>query len=132
MLIKHGVKPKEFKEYVPRLSKLLKLIDWLSIYNCLHVLYQNESVFLKTSNQYAFFEMMLMQLCTICSSNNNDFGPDFSSMKVVSAAPTQVDGVQDGDDNEEGQEEELDPETSFAKTWSLCVNELALLDDLIC
>lgn len=127
--IKHGVRPEKFNEYELRLKKIAQSISWLSMYNCLEYCYRNESVFLKTSNQYAFFEMVLLQLCLICGSNN-DFGPGFSSAQIVSPPQGSLDVDQEIDEEEE--EESFDTKDvvlDFNQTWALCVQALAAMDD---
>ena len=75
----------------------------------LNTCYSNEQVFLKTTNQHAFIEMVLLQLLTLGSSSDNsndgEFGSGFSPGAVLSIA---TDSICDADDEGEQDDQQDD------------------------
>ena len=130
--IKHGIKPDDFSAQFAQLKKLLHNTDWVQVHAYLDLCYRNESIFLKTSHQHAFFEMILLQLCVLHKGTNNDSGSGFSSAQHATIAiPVQdCQDEEDFEDDEEEEEEIVDDDmVDFACAWRLCIKEIAALDD---
>ncbi len=128
--IKHGVKPDMFLQHIEVLKKMIARVHWKTLHRYLDLCYRNEQVFLKTTHQHAFLEIMLLQLCGSRGSNDTESGSGFSSSPSPSA-PLAKEFDEDGDEIEQDEEEEIiDEETAnFAQRWTLCLREVATLDD---
>ena len=132
--IKHGIQPDDFTVHLAQLKKLLQHTDWAQVHAYLDLCYRNEPIFLKTTNQNAFFEMVLLQLCVLRKRNDNDSGSGFPSAQYATVAiPIQEDYEDDDqelEDEEEEDDEIIDDDMAdFARSWRLCIKEIAALDD---
>lgn len=130
--IKHGVQPNAFMSHVPQLKKLIRHVDWLQLHAYLNLCYQNEQIFLKTINQQAFLEMILLQL-SVLHNTDGENGSGFSSMSSV-ATVTVSDGDEDDEEefdeeDDEDDDEQEDDLAHFDRKWCVAVNNIATLED---
>lgn len=131
--IKHDVQPDQFVQHLQKLKQLIRPIHWLQLHVYLHICYQNEQTFLKTVNQRAFFEMILLQLSVQQrSTEGNDSGSGFSSMPgIVSPTVSDVgedDECEDQDDDQE-EEQEDDDLAHFDRRWATAITQITDLGD---
>ncbi|MEX0849222.1 MAG: DNA polymerase III subunit gamma/tau [Candidatus Dependentiae bacterium] len=127
--IKHGVEPNLFVQHVDTIKKIIHTIGWKKLHAYLDFCYKNEQLFLKTTNQYAFFEMILLQLCSLRRSNDNDPGSGCSSTPSPLSVPMQECSEDDQEDDQE-EEDIIDEETAnFSQKWQLSLREIESLDD---
>lgn len=127
--LKHGIEPQAFVQQVDAIKKIIEKIHWKQIYTMLNNCYNNEQVFLKTSNQHAFIEMVLLQMLATGTSsgtsNDGEFGSGFSSgavMSVVSDSSSQADEEFETDD----EQEEASP---ILFKWQAVLRDIASGDD---
>lgn len=128
--IKHGVTPDTFIQHIDAIKKMIAKVHWKTLHRYVDLCYRNEQVFLKTTHQHVFLEIILLQLCGGRTPQDNDSGSGFSS----SPAPTLPAAVETDEDEEliedEEEEEIVDEETAnFAQKWMLSIREIATLDD---
>ncbi len=131
--LKHDVQPDQFVNHIKTLKQLIRSVHWLQLHTYLHTCYKNEQTFLKTVNQRAFFEMILLQLSVQHkATEGNDSGSGFSSMPGI-VSPTVSDVVQDDEtddqDDEEEEEESNDDLAHFDPRWKAFINDIILLED---
>jgi DNA polymerase-3 subunit gamma/tau len=132
--IKHDVQPDQFVNHIQKLKQLIRPFHWLQLHAYLHICYQNEQTFLKTVNQRAFFEMILLQLSVQQkATEGNDSGSGFSSMPgIVSPTVSDVgedDESDDQDDDEEEEEESDDDLAHFNRRWATVITHITTLGD---
>lgn len=132
--IKHDVQPDQFVHHIQKLKQLIRPIHWLQLHTYLHICYQNEQIFLKTINQRAFFEMILLQLSVPKTVEGNDSGSGFSSMTGL-VSPTVSDSPEDDEcddqEDEEEEEEQNDDLAHFDRKWATVIKNITTLGDPI-
>lgn len=125
--IKHGVQPDSFVDYSSRLKALVEHIHWHRLHAYVKFCYQQEQAFLKTTNQHAFFVMVLLQLSIMLVDGESGSGlpaiSQMSSKSIVQAADS-TDEQDDELDNDQG--EDLSP---YNKQWHAFLQDVATLDD---
>ena len=73
-----------FSVHAKLLRKLAQCCSVARFNSMLELLYQNEQVFLKTTAQHIFLEIILLQLCQQNTSDNSDGTPSLSQQQQVS------------------------------------------------
>lgn len=127
--IKHGVQPDNFTDHIKRLQAIIEHTHWHRLHAYVKFCYQQEQTFLKTTNQHAFFVMMLLQLSIMAVD-----GESGSSLPAVSQAVSKTviqeaaESTEDEEDDElnNDQAEDLAP---VNKQWHAFLQEVATLDD---
>lgn len=128
--IKNGVAPRSFKDYTAQLQFLTrgKSLKYLSA--LLELFYTNESLFRKTTAQYAFLEVLLLRICQKNESNSN------SSIPAAAAQPASSDSselvaLEEDEDEEEEETQDIDPvyDDENAALWARLVGQIELLHD---
>jgi len=98
------------------------------LHHILEVLYNNESLFVKTTAQHALLETILLQLCQQYKKNNNNgFSPLPQQQAIASRdetlqEKTEIDNFDDQEDNDEEDEE-------YVEQWAMFIQEVEKLDD---
>lgn len=131
---KHGVESPQFNELNSRLKTLVRSCSWEQLNEALDIFYSNESIFMRTTAQHAFLEMILLKLA---QKNRTDDSSGTSSVPQSAAASEYVedevivsDEEDDGDsDEDEEDEEEEDVEGSAIKCWTQFVNSISSLQE---
>jgi DNA polymerase-3 subunit gamma/tau len=101
---KYGVQASQFSEHQAALKRLIKNCTGQQLNMLLHLLYDNEALFMKTKSKHACMEMILLQMLYKKTSNNDDSGR--SSLVQASAMTDEI----DLDDEEYEDEDDLDDE----------------------
>ena len=128
--LKHGIEPQAFVQQTDVIKKIIEKVHWKQIYVLLNTCYSNEQVFLKTTNQHAFIEMVLLQMLATGTpsgnSNDDEFGSGFSSGAVL---PMATDSICDTDEDP-GQDDEQDEEAAhFMQKWQAVLRDISAGDD---
>lgn len=128
--IKHGIEPQSFVQQTDVIKKIIERVHWKQIYVLLNSCYSNEQVFLKTTNQHAFIEMVLLQILATGNSTDNpndgEFGSGFSSGAVL---PIATDSFCDTDEDVDQDDEQNDEAAQFVRKWQAVLRDIALSDD---
>ena len=82
--IKNGITPRSFSEYTSQLQFLTRGKSLKHITMLLELFYSNESLFRKTTAQYAFLEVILLRICQKNESNSNSNMPAMAAMATAS------------------------------------------------
>ena len=124
--VKHGVDAHYFFEQAEVIKPLLKNVSWQRINEMLEFLYEHEHSFLKTTAQYSFFEMVILQLC----QKSKDYNSGSNPASQLSSSAFESDSVvlSDEQDEEEDEEEEDDQETQ-QQPWQRFLSRVAALND---
>jgi DNA polymerase-3 subunit gamma/tau len=101
--LKHGVEPEHTYEYTPKIKRLVTGCSFKQLNNLLDIFYSNEQIFLRTTSQHAFIEMILL---TIAQKNERDNSGTSSLPQQAQVAD--IDDVQDDEALED--EDEIDEE----------------------
>lgn len=70
--IKHGVRPHELILSIKELEENAKLCTLSDLHHIMEALYNHEELFIKTTMQHIFLEMVLLDLCNKKRSNNDN------------------------------------------------------------
>jgi len=129
--IKHGITTDAFASLVPDLKKLLQKVHWKVLYQHLSQCYEHEMIFNKASDQHAFFEMMLLQLCAgaFTTYNDDDTSSGCSSPAQMPVVQEVQDECDELDEQEDEQEDDADEVMEFSAVWKQCVHAIAALGD---
>jgi DNA polymerase-3 subunit gamma/tau len=134
--IKHGVKPHFFTEYNTQLSALAGACSLERLNNILEIFYSNETVFKKTTAQYALLEMIFLKISQKNSVDDNS-GASSIPQQVASDDEELVEDMDDeGIEDDEGEEEETDEEVdaqviSFNALWAQFLKQVPSLQDAL-
>ena len=126
--LKHGIEPQAFIQQVDSIKKIIEKIHWKQIYTMLNSCYSNEPVFLKTSNQHAFIEMVLLQMLATGTlsgtSNDGEFGSGFSS-GISASIPSDSNFHADEESEVEGAQK-ISP---IQQKWQAVLRDIAATED---
>ena len=132
--MKHGVEPKQFMGQATRLKVFARNCSLVHLHALLEMLYTNERLFAKTTAQYTFLEMILLQLCQRNSDSGNEGGA--SSSQQAPPVSSEADEVhdedefeEDGGDEEDDEEDEDIEDDSLQARWKTFVSRVVLLND---
>lgn len=106
--IKYGVQPSQFNEHQSTLKRLIKHCTGQQLNALLHLLYDNEALFLKTKSKHACMEMILLQMLYKKNNNDDSSGPSSLMQASVPAAALDIEDEEYEDDEEDDDEEEDD------------------------
>ena len=125
--IKNGITPRTLTEYSSQLQFLTRGKSVQQITALLDFFYSNESVFRKTTAQYAFLEVMLLRICQKNESNSN------SSMPAAAPPPTfttseSLEALEESDFDDES-EDELPQDDQINALWKKVITQIELLQD---
>ena len=65
MWLKCGVEPRDFMPHREQLNQLVQSVSGAQLNRCAELLYGQEGIFLKTTSQHAFCEMVLLQIAQL-------------------------------------------------------------------
>ncbi len=128
--IKNGVSPRQFNDYSSQIQFLTQAKSLKYLTALLELFYTNESLFRKTTAQYAFLEVLLLRICQKNESNSN------SSVPAAAAQPTAIQEHEltaleedEADDEEEPQDTDPVYEDENAALWARVVTQVNQLHD---
>jgi DNA polymerase-3 subunit gamma/tau len=128
--LKHGIEPQAFVQQTDVIKKIIERVHWKHIYHILNSCYTNEPVFLKTNNQHAFIEMVLLQMLATGGSagntNEGEFGSGFSSGAVLSVA---TDGGSSAEEEFEQDNDQHEEASHFVRAWQSVLRDISAGDD---
>ncbi|MFC1842365.1 DNA polymerase III subunit gamma/tau [Candidatus Dependentiae bacterium] len=90
--VKHGVLPNSWQQYLQKIHKLVEKTSWARLHYIMQLFYENESVFIKTTEKHSLLEMILIQM-----AKKNDV----SNKSGASSAPNKAMPSEDEDVQEE-------------------------------
>lgn len=126
--IKHGVNRNTFVELSASFDLLLRECTLAQIQSFIDHLYTQETIFMRTTAQHAFIEMVLLHICYKNRSHNNSGTPPISASPFASGAS--ADEEESGDDEAaEDQEEGVNPFNDA--DWQQFITQLKELHDPI-
>lgn len=105
MWIRYGVAPDWAQHYVEQLTAVVQQCSAQRLNGMLKLLYDHESVFMKTSAKHSLLELILLQMC-----QKNVGGSSGSAPVSQNAASPSVDAPALGDEDAEEEEQENDDE----------------------
>ena len=130
--IKHGITPRNFSEYTSQIQFLTKSKSLQQLSVLLELFYTNESLFRKTTAQYAFFEVILLRICRKNESNSNSNTPALVGAST-STQETEWEAAQEHDDQEDlddlPPQLEDEQESQESVLWSQLNGKISLLQD---
>lgn len=106
--VKYGSPSPQFAEYQAAIKRLVKHCTGQQLNMLLHMLYDNEALFLKTKSKHACMEMVLLQM--LYKKNGNDDSGRSSLMQAsMPADEPELDDeeYEDSDEDEDEEEEEV-------------------------
>ncbi len=103
---KYGVQAAQFSEHQSALKRLIKNCTGQQLNMLLHLLYDNEALFLKTKSKHACMEMILLQMLYKKNSNNDDSGRSSLLQSSVAAEEVALDDEEYEDEDEQEDDEE--------------------------
>lgn len=119
--IKYGVRPHELISSIKLLEDNAKLYSLSDIHHIIEVLYNNEELFLKTTMQHIFLEMILLSLCSK-KKTDSDNGSVPCAVGII-AHENEASGQTEGDSDED-QESLTDQQK-----WQRFVGHIESLND---
>lgn len=133
---KYGVEPIEFNAYVTQLKKIAKKCTFHHLQLMLDVLCESEAIFLKTTAQHSFLQMILLRLCARNNrSNNNTGGSSGAAQQHAPGMPDdKVDFLLDEDEREPEEDDGFSDEQegmkeSYTAQWKNFVTQVQQLND---
>ncbi len=124
--IKYGVEPAQATDSLKLLAEKNSL---QKLHHILEVLYNHESIFVKTTAQHALLETVLLQLCQQYKKNNNNNGSSSLPQQQIVASrdetlqeKTEIDSFDEQEDSDEEDEE-------YVEQWAIFIQEVEKLDD---
>ncbi len=126
--IKNGVVSRQFTEYTAQLQFLTQGKSLKQLSGLLELFYANESLFRKTTAQYAFLEVLLLRICQKNESNSNSSMPAMVATPTLSA-PTELEALEEVDD--EDAEDDAPPvhDDEEGALWNQLVLKIEALQD---
>ncbi len=130
--IKYEVAPLSFVEHHATLKKLVALSTPAQLTALLHVMYEHELLFTKTTAKHDFIEMVLIQMCQRTPKSDSETGgmsspssqPPIMTPRTTASPATQ----EEQEDQEEDEEEDDAPDTLIVQ-WKQFVDRVAALND---
>lgn len=132
---KYGVEPVEFSAYAAQLKRIAKKCTFHHLQLMLDTLCENETIFLKTTAQHSFLQMILLRLCARNRSNNNAGGSSGAAQQHAPGVPDdKVDFLLDEDereseDEDEPSDEQEEMEEPYMAQWKNFVTGVQQLND---
>lgn len=128
--IKNGVTPRQFSDYTTQLQFLTRSKSLKYLTALLELFYTNESLFRKTTAQYAFLEVLLLRICQKNESNSNSSMPAMAAQPTISESSELV-ALEEDEDEEEEETQDIDPayDDENAALWARLVAQIDLLHD---
>jgi len=124
--IKYGVEPARITDGLKLLAKKSSLQE---LHHILEILYNHESIFVKTTAQHALLETVLLQLCRQYKKDNDSSGSSSLPQQQIVASQGEVlqeninsDSHYDGEDSDEEEEED-----EYVEQWAVFVQDLEKL-----
>lgn len=125
--IKHGVRPHEIVASVKMLEEHARTLSEGEVHRMIEALYANEELFLKTSLQAIFLEMILLDLCSK-DKKKSDNGSSSAAPLSIGAIAYDADGVVT--ESEDGVEEiKQEGVISDDQKWQQFVTQTGSLND---
>lgn len=124
--IKHGVQPNSFVDYSDRLKTLIKHVHWYRLHAYVKFCYQQEQAFLKTTNQHAFFVMVLLQLSIM--SVDGEPGSSLPTASQISSK-SHVQTTESVDEEEDELNNDYVEDLSSDNQWNAFLQGIVTLDD---
>jgi DNA polymerase III subunit gamma/tau len=129
--LKHGVNPHTIIASVEMAENVAKECSLVDLYRMVEFLYSYEDMFLKTTQQHIFLEMILLSFC-----QKNKKKPDDGGSSVPSVAATvslsekdQLEAEDDDTDDDEEEDDDQNGAVDFDEKWSLFVQKMGTLED---
>lgn len=130
--IKNGVTPRNFSEYTSQLQFLTRGKSLKHMSMLLELFYSNESLFRKTTAQYAFLEVILLRICQKNESNSNSNMPAMASTSAASDS-NDLEALEEGDDSDIEEDEETEESPIYddeeSALWGQLTTKIELLHD---
>jgi DNA polymerase-3 subunit gamma/tau len=124
---KHGVRVDAFQQLLPDIEHVVRNVTWKDLYHLLELCYKQEIVFLQARDQFAFLEMLFLQLCTGIIGSDTDSDKNSGAASALEAAePVDSELVQE---DEEEDDVVMDDLHNAAAVWQRCVHDVASLHD---
>ncbi len=129
-----GVDQSEVLNENKHIASLVNYAYANKLYAILQFFYQQEPLFVKTTAQHSFFEMILLQLCQK-NKNKNNIGGNQTPQQASASVPASDEGLLLLDDEQEEDEdddsEEEDEEETLSVAWKRALDEINKLPDPI-
>jgi len=128
--IKYGVEPVQTTDSLKLLAEKTSL---QKLHHILEVLYNHESIFVKTTAQHALLETILLQLCQQYKKNNNNGSSPLPQQQVIASRDetlqekTEIDSFDDQEDDDQEDVDEEDEE--YVEQWAMFIQEVEKLND---
>lgn len=135
LYVKHDLEPQYFTEHVSQLRRIIRTCSMAHINALLDIFYTNETIFLRTTAQHAFLEMILLKFA---QSNGQDDNSGTSSVPQSTAVTEYNDDEpvhdededdQESDDEEDEEDDEEEEGAAFQKSWNLFISKINSLND---
>lgn len=124
---KHGVNVDAFQQVLPDIERVVRNVTWKDLYLLLELCYQQEAVFLQASDQFAYLEMLFLQLCTGIVGSDTDSDKNSGAASALEASPAPV--AEFVQEDEEQDDVVMDDLRDAASLWQRCVHDIASLQD---
>ena len=132
---KYSVESTHFQEHAARLKNMVHNVSWEQLNCVLDTFYTNESLFLRTTAQHAFLEMILLKLAQK-NPDDNSGSSSASQNAAISELFDEKNIIEDEDGIEEDEEDDEDEddgddieESSGPSAWTLFVQSVGTLND---
>lgn len=127
---KYGVMPAETEYEQNDVKKIVTKCSLAHINNALEQLYTHENMLVKTTEQHAVLEMILLSLCKK-NKDTSDSGaaPATAQTTVVGEMIEILDSEQVPDENDESEDEDNQNEAAYLKSWHAFVKDVESLRD---
>ena len=122
--IKHGVRPHEFVSSIKLLEDHAKFYSLFDVHHIIEALYKNEELFIKTTMQHIFLEMILLSLCNKKKIDNGSGSAPCALEMVVSDNEI----IDDQDEIKDDRDEDQDV-LSDEQKWQQFLLKMELLND---
>ncbi len=130
--IRHGVTPASFVEYYDVLKKIVHVCSAKQLTLFLQIMYDQELLFVKTTSNHDFLEMILLQICQRLNPSGSDDGTPSSACPAAPVVEQDEfeddDEMDDGDDDDTDDDEDDQDETLQSK-WKQFTAEIGTLQD---
>jgi len=103
---KYGVQSSQFSEHQSALKRLIKHCTGQQLNTLLHLLYDNEALFLKTKSKHACMEMILLQMLYKKNHNDDSSGRSSLAQSSVASESYELEDEESEDENEDDEEQE--------------------------
>jgi len=130
--LKNGVQSKFFSEHALRIKNSIKDCTWVQLNHMLSQFYANEEIFKRTTAQYSFLEMMLLDFCQKYSNNDSsDNNSSSTPTQATSVVFNQEDVENDSDEDEfeNGDQEDEQDDDQEEGAWPSFIQEVSQIND---